>query len=57
MKMAKVRFAFNNNNLPVLRYLFKYTNCADIQSGAVLLCGLSNLSALFLQLILLDKLT
>lgn len=57
MKMAKVRFVFNNNNLPVLRHLIKYTNCADVQSGAVSLCGLSHLTALLPQLILLDKLT
>jgi len=57
MKMAKVIFSPNNNNLQVLRYLIEYTNCADVQSSAVLLCGLSHLTALLSQLILLDKLT
>lgn len=57
MKTAKVSFASNNNNLQVLRYLIKYTNCADVQRSAVLLCGLSPLTALLSQLILLDKLT
>lgn len=57
MKTAKVRFASSNNNLQVLRYLIKYTHCADVQSSAVSLRGLSHLTALLSQLILLDKLT
>lgn len=55
MKMAKERFASNNNNLQALRYLIKYTDCADVQSSAGVLCGLSHLTALLSQLILLDK--
>lgn len=57
IKTAKVRFASNNNNRQVPRYLIKYTNCADVQSSAVSLCGLSHSTALLSLLILLDKLT
>lgn len=57
IKTAKVRFASNSNNRQVLRYLIKYTNCADVQSSAVSLCGLSHSTALLSLLVLLDKLT
>lgn len=57
MKMAKIRFASNNSDLQGLRYLIQYTDCADVQSSASSMCGLSHLTALLSQLILQAKLT